>query len=123
QHRRPGGSGAAARQQWGRRNARVRCIARHIRVESGHDRTIGVRTMAPWLSPAEGGVKLEWGPPSEGAMSSRNEVRVGLDVSGGEDLSGARPEPDTPFVLLVMGDFGGGGRSGAAPVPFDRDDV
>lgn len=56
-------------------------------------------------------------------MSSRNEVRVGLDVSGGEDLSGARPEPDTPFVLLVMGDFGGGGRSGAAPVPFDRDDV
>lgn len=56
-------------------------------------------------------------------MSAEDRVRVGIDVSGGEDLSGARPEPDSPFVLLVLGDFGGGGRSGATPVAFDRDDL
>ena len=56
-------------------------------------------------------------------MSAKDRVRVGIDVSGGEDLSAARPEPDAPFVLLVLGDFGGGGRSGATPVAFDWDDI
>src|SRR5690606_17885590 len=60
---------------------------------------------------------------SEGAMASDKRVQVGIDVSEGEDVSTARPVSDSPFVLLVLGDFGGGGRSGAAPVAFDRDDL
>jgi type VI secretion system protein ImpC len=56
-------------------------------------------------------------------MSAENRVRVGIDVGLGERTEEARLVPETPFVLLVLGDFGGGGRSGATPVAFDRDDI
>jgi type VI secretion system protein ImpC len=51
--------------------------------------------------------------------------RVDLDVGLGRETDAARPVPDTPFNVLVLGDFSGrrGGAVSRAAIAFDRDDV
>ncbi|HET9985767.1 MAG TPA: type VI secretion system contractile sheath large subunit [Longimicrobiales bacterium] len=63
------------------------------------------------------------------AHDPRSDVR--LDVTLGEE-SPARPAPDAPFCIAILGDFSGRGRRGAAPATelarrpvlrIDRDDL
>ena len=59
--------------------------------------------------------------------------RLELDVTAGREPDTARPEPDTPLCIALLGDFSGRGASGIVgtssplvhrrPIPVDRDRV
>lgn len=53
-----------------------------------------------------------------------NEFRVEMDVNVGREPMVARPLPDTPFRIALIGDFGAGARKpGRQAVVIDRDNV
>jgi type VI secretion system protein ImpC len=65
-------------------------------------------------------------PPGSSASPGGGQAQVFLDVDPGIQPLPASPRRDDPFHILVLGDFGGEGGSGAGPaepVPVDRDDL
>ena len=48
--------------------------------------------------------------------------RASVFISTGEDVEALpKPDPDTPFHILVVGDFTAGAGAGRKAIPLDRD--